>query len=140
MSRFDLSSPIAGPLVLLAVSSLISLGAATTTGASPYRVTWHTIEAGGTCSGGEYVLTGTIGQPDADWSRADNYEVLGGFFPGGPLCFVGFDDFARFAQSWLSTGGGLAADLDNDNDVDFDDLQWLTAYWLFDCPYAWPLK
>jgi hypothetical protein len=37
-----------------------------------------------------------------------NYEVLGGFWPGGPLCFVEFGDFARFAEYWLESGTGLA--------------------------------
>jgi hypothetical protein len=40
--------------------------------AGPYRIDWYTIDGGGgtstggTGSGGPYVLTGTIGQPDAD--------------------------------------------------------------------------
>ncbi len=65
---------------------------------SDYELSWYTIDGGGgTCTGGQYVLTGTIGQPDADWSEGGDYELLGGFWPGGPLCFVEFDDFARFA-------------------------------------------
>ena len=104
-----------------------------------YEISWYTIDdGGGTSSGGSYVLTGTIGQPDADWSRAGSYEVLGGFWPGGPLCFVAFDDFARFADYWLTSD--LTADLDDDKDVDFADLQWLADFWLFSCPYKWPLR
>jgi len=42
-----------------------------TQGAGPYEITWYTIDGGGgTSTGGPYVLTGTIGQPDAtynDW-------------------------------------------------------------------------
>jgi len=95
----------------------------------PYELTWSTIDGGGgQSSGGQYVLTGTIGQPDADWSSAGDYELLGGFWPGGPLCIVAFDDFARFAELWLS------------EDIDFADLQLLTKYWLLDCPYKWPLR
>lgn len=104
-----------------------------------FRISWYTIDGGGgVSSGGRYVLTGTIGQPDTDLSKAGNYEVLGGFWPGGPLCFVQFDDFARFAEYWLTSD--LTADLDDDKDVDFADLQWLADYWLFYCPYDWPLK
>ena len=105
----------------------------------PYEIPWYTIDGGGgTSSGGPYTLTGTIGQPDADWSRAGDYEVLGGFWPGGPLCFVEFGDFAIFADLWLMAD--LTADLDNDADLDFADLQYLTDYWLLYCPYGWPLR
>ena len=108
-------------------------------GAGPYEIPWYTIDGGGgTSRGGQYVLTGTIGQPDADWSSAGSYELLGGFWPGGPLCFVQFDDFARFADYWLTAD--LIADLDDDKDLDFADLQWLADYWLFSCPYKWPLR
>ena len=106
-----------------------------------YRIDWYTIDGGGgTSSGGPYVLTGTIGQPDADWASGGTYELLGGFWPGGPLCVVEFDDFTRLAQLWLNTGSGLAGDLDGDNDVDFDDLSWLADFWLCNCPVPWPLK
>jgi hypothetical protein len=88
--------------------------------------------------GGQYVLTGTIGQPDAASSRAGGYELLGGFWPGGPLCFVAFDDFAVFAELWLADD--VAGDLDSDSDIDFADLRRLTNYWLCDCPYKWPLR
>ena len=104
-----------------------------------YEISWYTIDGGGgTSSGGPYVLTGTIGQPDADWSEGDGYELLGGFWPGGPLCFVAFDDFARFADYWLAAD--LTADLDDDQDVDFADVRELADIWLCYCPHAWPLK
>ena len=106
-----------------------------------YEISWYTIDGGGgTSTGGPYKLTGTIGQPDADWSSGDKYELLGGFLPGGPLCIVEFDDFARLAELWLNTGSGLAGDLDEDNDVDFEDLSRFTEYWLAYCPYGWALK
>jgi hypothetical protein len=104
-----------------------------------YILTWSTIDGGGgTSRGGQYVLTGTMGQPDAAYSASATYELLGGFWPGGPLCFVAFDDFAVFAELWLI--GDLSGDLDNDEDIDFGDLQRLTDYWLSYCPYGWTLK
>ena len=107
----------------------------------PYEIGWYTIDGGGgTSTGGQYTLTGTIGQPDAAWSIGGTYELLGGFQPGGPLCVVGFDDFARFAEGWLETGVGLAGDLDADNDVDLDDLRWFVDAWLSYCPAGWQLK
>ena len=41
-----------------------------------------------------------------------NYELLGGFWPGGPLCTIDFEHFARFAQYWFETGPDLPADLE----------------------------
>ena len=55
----------------------------------------------GAASGGSYVLSGTIGQPDAAYSAGGQYEVLGGFWPGEPLCIVDFRLFAKFAEDWL---------------------------------------
>ncbi|UCG47965.1 MAG: hypothetical protein JSU94_21105 [Phycisphaerales bacterium] len=104
-----------------------------------YTIDWYTIDGGGgTSAGGPYVLTGTIGQPDAAYSSGGDYEMLAGFWPGGPLCFVEFDDFARFAQHWLD--GGLDADLNKDLALDFLDVQMLSDYWLTYCPYGWRLK
>ncbi|MBC8218615.1 MAG: hypothetical protein H8E73_09130 [Planctomycetes bacterium] len=106
-----------------------------------YKIISHTMDGGGgTSRGKQFVISGTIGQPDADWARGKRFEMLGGFWPGGPRCIVQFDDFARFAQLWLDTGPGLAADLDDDQDVDFADVQTFADFWLSYCPYAWPLK
>ena len=108
-------------------------------GQAGYEIVWHTIDGGGgTSAGGAYVLAGTIGQPDADWSEGGGYELLGGFWPGGPLCFVEFGDFARFAQHWLD--GSLGGDINKDLALDFLDVQMLSDYWLTYCPYGWRLK
>lgn len=107
----------------------------------PYEIDWYTIDGGGgTSTGGPYTLKGTIGQPDAAYSSGGNYELLGGFWAGGPLCIVEFDDFAKLAELWLDTGSGLAGDLDGDNDVDFNDLKEFAGYWLACCPAGWQLK
>ena len=125
------------PPVLVAV--LLSLQIALPVGALDYGIDWHTIDGGGGRSaGGPYVLTGTIAQPDADWSEGGGYEVLGGFWPGGPLCFVEFGDFALFADMWLKSDPD--ADLNSDETIDFGDLEYLTNVWLLECPHLWPLK
>ena len=108
-----------------------------------YELSWYTIDGGGVRStGGQFILTGTIGQPDAAYSRGGNYELLGGFWPGGPLCFVDFKHFARFAELWLVTGTDLPADLyeDLNNQVNWLDLRVFVEQWLCYCPSGWPLK
>ena len=106
-----------------------------------YNISWRTIDGGGgQSSGGPYTRIGTIGQPDAAWSSGGQYELLGGFWPGGPLCFVDFYSFARFAEQWLYSGVGLEADLSGDDKVDFADLKRFVAEWLYYCPYDWRLK
>jgi hypothetical protein len=106
-----------------------------------YEINWYTIDGGGgLSSGGLYTLTGTIGQPDSAYSVGGNYELLGGFWPGGPLCFVDFNHFARFAEYWLKTSPELPADLDQLNGVNGVDLRLFVEQWLCYCPAYWPLK
>jgi hypothetical protein len=111
------------------------------TALADFAIDRHTlVGGGGTSSGGTYQLTGTIGQADAANFAGGNYEVFGGFWPGGPLCFVDLEDFAGFADYWLETGADLPADFDKDNDVDLNDLGILFHDWLCLCPYDWPLR
>ena len=79
-------------LLALAGSLLVSSAQAQT-----YTIDWYSIDGGGgTSSGGNYTLTGTIGQPDAGASAGGNYTLTGGFMsivtaiqtPGGPLLKV----------------------------------------------------
>lgn len=106
-----------------------------------YSIEWSTIDAGGgTSTGGTYVLTGTAGQPDAAYSAGGPYELLGGFWTGGPLCLVEFEDYARFAEHWLKSGSGLPGDLDGSLHVDEADLKQFVDEWLLECPYNWPLR
>jgi hypothetical protein len=103
-------------------------------------LSWSTSGGGGTISGGDFTLTSTIGQPYAGVMSGGDYEMLGGFLPGVPICIVDFHHLARFAEYWLNTGTGLAADLDGDNDADLADLKLLADEWLNCCPVDWPLK
>jgi hypothetical protein len=106
-----------------------------------YEIDRYTIDGGGGISiGGQYIVMGTIAQHDAAYSAGGDYELLGGFWPGGPVCIVDFEDFAMFAEYWLETGPGLPADMYEDNTVDYFDLDAFVYDWLYYCPYDWPLK
>ena len=131
-------------LALLAWCVLVSLAFGQSGG--PYVLEWSTIDGGGgLSSGGPYTLTGTIGQPDAAYSAGGRYELLGGFWPGGPLCFVDFYSFARFAEWWLEDCTELndwcgGADLNHLDGVNKLDLKLFVEEWLYSCPYGWQLK
>jgi len=43
--------------------------------AQDYAPSWYTIDGVGTSTGGPYVVTGTIGRPDADWYAGDKYDL-----------------------------------------------------------------
>jgi len=68
--------------------------------------------------------------------------------PDGPLCFVDFEHFARFADYWLyepcNEGNNFCdgADLyvDEHNIVDYLDLKLFVDEWFCYCPAGWPLK
>ena len=125
-------------ILLLAIVAILVIA---TGSRADYQIVWSTIDGGGgTSAGGKYVVSGTIGQPDAAYSASGNYELLGGFWPGGPLCFVDFPDFSKFAKYWLQSGTGLPADLYEDGTIDSLDLQKFVEEWLCYCPYGWPLK
>lgn len=121
--------------ILLCVISTFALG--------DYKIVWSTIDGGGgTSSSRQYIVMGTIGQYDAAVSAGGQYELLGGFWPGGPICIVDLEDFSRFAEYWLESGTGLPADLykDENNIVNLYDLNAFVDEWLYYCPYGWPLK
>ena len=134
-------------LMSLVVFMVVGAYSAETFAAGPYQISWYTIDGGGgTSTGGPYTLTGTIGQPDAGYSNSDKYELLGGFWPGGPICIVEFDEFAKLAEQWLRTGCDNSngwcsgADINKDKVVDLLDLDLLVEKWLCECPQGWRLK
>ena len=131
--------------ILLLVTVIVAIAPVSVLAMSggDYEISWSTIDGGGgMSSGGNYIVTGTIGQPDAGEMSGDSYELLGGFWPGEPLCTVDFKHFARFAKYWLETGPDLPADLhkDENNIVDLYDLESFVYEWLYYCPYNWPLR
>lgn len=132
---------------LFVVLALVCVLSARVNSDNRYDLTWNTIDGGGgTSSGGSFVLTGTIAQHDAAYSEGGPYEILGGFWPGGPVCFVDFEHFARFAEYWLEPDCNElnnwcdGADLNHQDGVDFVDLREFTDKWLWYCPFGWQLK
>lgn len=127
--------------VKIALGAIFVVMGATFLVEAKYDLSSYTIDnGGGVSTGGTYIVRGTIGQPDAAYSQSEQYELLGGFWPGEPTCFVDFEHFARFAEYWLETGDNLPADLYEDNIVDELDLKEFVDEWLCYCPYNWPLK
>ena len=127
----------------ITVTVILVLFLSVSTANADYQIRRYTIDnGGGTSTGGQYIVIGTIAQHDAAYSYNDDYELLGGFWPGEPSCSVDFEHFARFAEYWLETGTGLPADLykDSGDIVDELDLNEFVDYWLWYCPYDWPLK
>jgi len=69
-----------GALLFLALLILGGPLLAESTGEA-WEVTWWTIDGGGASAGGEFMLTGTLGQPDAQGQSAGGaYAVSGGFW------------------------------------------------------------
>jgi hypothetical protein len=48
----------------------------------------------------------------------------------GDANIINFADFAVFAENWQKTGPELAGDFDDSGKVDFNDLAYLSYYWL----------
>lgn len=118
----------------MAAGALIILTGLSSAGAD-YALDWYTIDGGGEMlsTGGNYELSGTVGQPDAGQMSGGTYTLTSGFWfrqvPGD--CDydgdVDLDDFAGFAACLLGPGGGLGMDcncfdLDGSGDVDLGDF------------------
>ena len=80
-------------MAILAMVALMALSAS----AQNYNISWYKVAGGGgTSSGGQYSLSGTIGQPDASGAlTGGNYSITGGFWalyavqtPGAPLLTI----------------------------------------------------
>jgi hypothetical protein len=61
-----------------------------------------------------------------------------GFVAGRAVVLCRFRRFCAVCGVVLI--GDVSGDLDNDEDIDFGDLQYLTDFWLLNCPYGWTLK
>jgi hypothetical protein len=111
-----------------------------------YDISWHTTDGGGgTSTGSDYALSGTIGQPDAGVMSGGDYELAGGFWGGaatdGPDCPIPADlncdgavdgaDLLILLSAWgdCPNPGNCPADLNSDGAVDGADLLLLLSNW-----------
>lgn len=78
-----------------------------------YSIDWFTVDGGGgTCTGGVYTLTGTIGQADAGTMSGGNFTLHGGFWsvtaavqtPGAPYLTVTRTATNTVVVSWQLAG------------------------------------
>ena len=122
----------------LAVCSCVAL--AGPSGGS-FEITWYTIDVGGTnnATGGNFTLSGTIGQPDAGAvMTGGQFSLAGGFWPGvssAPACpgdvngdgMLNFFDVSAFLTAYNSMDP--IADFNDDGMFNFFDVSaFLTAY------------
>ncbi len=105
-------------------------------GDPPFEITRSTIDGGGVMNstGGNFELSGTVGQPDAGVMTGNDFELTGGFwFPQAPGdcnydSAINLFDFDAFADCMNGSGGGLIEpecvcfDVDLDADVDLHDF------------------
>jgi hypothetical protein len=69
---------------LLIILITVILSGAASADVLSYSLDWWTVDGGGgTSSGGDYALSGTVGQADANVLTGGEYTLSGGFWPGG---------------------------------------------------------
>jgi len=120
------------------VASAIALtyGAWAASGADDFMISRSTIDGGGTMNstGGNFELSGTIGQPDAGSMSGGSFTLTGGFWfalatgdcnTDGGVNLIDYDDLEPCLSG---PNGGLpfpdcnCFDIDGDNDVDLSDV------------------
>jgi hypothetical protein len=69
--------------LVLALLVLILLATGFATAQTDYDLSWVTLEAGETSSGGGYTVSGTSGQPDAGAMSGGEFALQGGFWVAG---------------------------------------------------------
>lgn len=68
-------------VIILPLARLLFLAFSLPVQAQSYAITWWTVDGGGgTSAGGGYILSGTIGQPDAGVMSGGGYTLSGGFW------------------------------------------------------------
>jgi hypothetical protein len=116
--------------------------------ADDFEIDWYTVDSGGEMFtiGGDFELSGTIGQPDAGAvMTGGDFELTGGFWIGvEEFCFgdldgdgtIGLADLTQLlAHYGMMSGASYEdGDLDGDGAVGLADLQALLAVYGTTCP------
>jgi len=136
--------------VLIAFTALATASLTATAGAQTFDLSWYTIDGGGDLwtSGGDFELSGTIGQPDAGpVLTGGGFALTGGFWaappappvvPGDVNCdgAIDFNDINPFVLALSDPGAYqaaypdcdiLSADCNGDGVVDFNDINAFVA-------------
>ena len=108
-----------------------------------FDLSWHTVDGGGgTSIGGDFVLRGTIGQPDAGDLSGGDFTLRGGFWQ--PVAVSGCGDcptdangdgetgpfdLATLLAAWGLVAPGNCLDANGDGDIGPFDLATLLAAW-----------
>ncbi len=122
-------------LVGLGICLMVSF--TTVVGFADFELTWHTIDGGGvTSTGGDFKVSGTIGQPDAGLMVGGGFELSGGFWHAATLvCHCPGDmngdnqldalDIQRFVECLMlpPPTGCNCADIDRAGGVNLDDVE-----------------
>jgi phosphotransferase system glucose/maltose/N-acetylglucosamine-specific IIC component len=113
------------------LQTLVALMIFTGVAHAQYAIDWFTIDGGGgTSSGGNYTLSGTIGQPDAGRLSGGSYTLEGGFWPGlvvpstgeAPTLFIQLSG-ANVIISWAPSTSGFSLEQSST----FLPLSWIAA-------------
>ena len=134
--------------ILLCITVLLMLALASAAAlADDFDVDWYTVDGGGDMwtTGGDFELSGTIGQPDAGATMTGgDFELTGGFWVETVVwqpCVGDIDgdgdtdhsDLGELLSAWGSQPGdpnwNPDADLDGDGQVGHSDLGILLADW-----------
>lgn len=121
---------------LLAAAGLVVL-ASQAAMAQDYAITWYTIDGGGgTSTGGDYSLSGTIGQHDAGGPMiGGDYSVTGGFWAGigsgtpGCPCAADYNDDGGITGEDVEAffidfeNGAGCSDVNQDGGIDGSDVE-----------------
>ena len=121
-----------GPLSVVGLLAVAALAV----GDDDFEIARSTIDGGGVMfsAGGDFELSGTIGQPDAAVMEGNGFTLTGGFWFGEPPddCnsdgWVDLLDYSNFDECLSGPDGGLPLpecncfDLDGDNDIDLHDV------------------
>ena len=106
-----------------------------------FNLTWFSVDGGGgTSSGGDFVLSGTAGQPDAGDLTGGDFVLRGGFWQPAAGCGpcptdtnndgnTNSADLAELLADWGIVPLGNCLDSDQDGDIDSADLAELLAAW-----------